>query len=113
MAERFVPRGDLWWAYLDPVVGREQGGRRPVLVVSDSDYNATAVGRVIIVPITTKKRDYATFVPLQSPALAEQSWAIVDQIRAIDASRLRRRIGAATAESMSEVERILRFVLSL
>ena len=105
-------RGELWWAYLDPVVGSEQGGRRPVLVVSRDEYNDSAVGRVVIVAVTSSDRGWPTSVAIDaSCGLGRASWALADQIRAIDNQRLRRRIGVVDAETMAGVEDVIRRLL--
>ena len=52
-------RGEVWLAALDPVGRDEQGGTRPVLVVSTNAFNAWPVSRVIVVPITTRDHGFA------------------------------------------------------
>lgn len=107
-------RGELWWAYLDPVVGTEQGGRRPVLVVSRDEYNGAGVGRVIVVSITTKDRNWPTAIKLDADSgVSKDSWALVDQIRAIDLARLKRRIGNVSVTTMASIDDTLRRLLRL
>jgi mRNA-degrading endonuclease toxin of MazEF toxin-antitoxin module len=64
-------------------------------------------------PFTTKGRELETLVRVTCDSIVEASWAIVDQIRAIDKSRLRRRVGAADESTFASVEHVLRIVLGM
>lgn len=83
---------DLAWAGLDPSVGHEQAGRRPVLVLSN-DVISRAIGLVAIVPLTTWKkgrRIYPTEVllPVEASSLRSPSLALCHQLRTVSARRL-------------------------
>jgi mRNA interferase MazF len=66
-------RGEVWLAELDP---GEQGGTRPVLVVSTKAFNAWPVGLVIVVPITTRDRGFAHHVGIAGSGLDRSSFAM-------------------------------------
>ena len=55
-----IRTGDIWLAQLDPTVGHEQGGRRPVVVVSSNDFHALPINMVIVVPLTSHDRSLVT-----------------------------------------------------
>ena len=82
--EKSVPleTGDLHWADLDGYRGTEQGGRRPVLIVSENFYNSRS-NRVIVCPISSRARGWQTEVRL-SDGLLISGVILTDQIRAID-----------------------------
>lgn len=74
--------GDLIWVDLSPTAGSEQAGRRPALVVSDSEFNAST-GRAVVVPITSRVRGFKLEVslPIDAPI---SGVALPDQVRTID-----------------------------
>jgi mRNA interferase MazF len=108
-------RGDVWLAELDPTRGREQAGRRPVLVVSADVYNQGPSGLVVVVPITSTVRGIPLHAHLVPPegGLRVDSAILCDQVRTIAKERLRRRWGAVTPTTMQAVEARLRTVLAL
>ena len=86
---RFPMQGEVWWVNLDPTVGKEIRKRRPCLIVSPDDMNAH-LGTVIAAPITGAIRAWPTRLPI---TLQRQKSSIaLDQIRAIDGSRLIRKM---------------------
>jgi mRNA interferase MazF len=113
MSEIEPKRGDLWWVDLDPVVGREQAGRRPAVIVSSDDFLATGANRAAIVPVTTKYRDLPSWVAIEAASLREPSWALPDQIRTVDFGRLKQRIGRVDDDALAEIDLVLRLVLDL
>lgn len=106
-------RGDLWLAALDPVQPGEQGGTRPVLVVSASSFNAWPVGLVIVVPITTRDRGFAHHVRIAGEGLDRVSFAMPEYVRSITRRRLRRHLGEANAETVDQVTDWLRRLIGL
>lgn len=79
----YVPAsGDLVWLDFDPVLGHEQAGRRPALVLSVKSY-ARASGLVLVVPITSRGKGYPFEVPL-SPAGRTRGVILADAIRCVD-----------------------------
>jgi mRNA interferase MazF len=85
MKKQIIPdRGDIVWVNLDPVLGHEQGGHRPALVISPYDNNKIT-SMAIICPITSKVKNYIFEVQFKSENLSGS--VLVDQIRSIDISR--------------------------
>lgn len=79
----YIPqRGDLIWLNFKPQIGREQSGRRPAIVLSNSSYNEI-VGLAIICPITTKIKGYPFEVALPSK-LSVSGVILADQIKSLD-----------------------------
>jgi mRNA interferase MazF len=112
--ERFPRRGEIWWAELDPVVGREQAGRRPVVIVSSDDFLESGANRAAIVPVTTKYRDLPSWVPINaSLALRKPSWALPDQIRTVDFQRLVKYAGSVDMQTSNLIDDVLRILLDL
>lgn len=108
-------RGEIWHADLDPTKGREQAGRRPVLVVSVDPFNHGRSGLVIVVPLTTRDRGIPSHVPIDPPegGVTAPSFAMCEAIRSISRERLTRRWGLVRRETMSEVDRRMRFLLGI
>ena len=79
----FAPsRGDLVWITLDPQAGREQGGRRPALVLSPYSYNAK-VGLAVLCPVTSRVKGYPAEVALPD-GLAISGVVLSDQVKSLD-----------------------------
>lgn len=107
--------GDLYWAKPDPSVGTEQTGRRPVLIVS-ADAAIDAIPTVVTtVPLTTRDRGWVTHIRItgESTGLTEPSWALCEQVRTISTTRIADRIGTADSATLSNVARVLRYLLNL
>jgi mRNA interferase MazF len=98
----------VWLAALDPVQAGEQGGTRPVLVVSASSFNAWPVGLVIVVPITTRDRGFAHHVPVTAHGLDRASFAMPEYVRSIVQRRLQRRLARADSDTVRQVGEWLR-----
>ena len=102
-----VKRGDIYYADLSPVVGSEQGGMRPVLIVQN-DTGTTHSTTVIAAAITsqTGKARLPTHIELdaQSVGLSRDSVILLEQIRTIDKSRLRERMGKLDDTTMTKVD---------
>ncbi|MGH9368234.1 MAG: type II toxin-antitoxin system PemK/MazF family toxin [Thermoanaerobaculia bacterium] len=99
-----VLRGDVLWADLDPTQGREQAGRRPVLIVSHDIFNERS-RTVIAMAITSQpqKAGFPLALELMSGSLPKRSWVKVGQIRTLSVKRLGRRIGRASPEELLRV----------
>jgi len=111
---RSVPeRGDVWYADLDPVRPGEQGGTRPVVVVSANGFNAWPVGLVVVVPITTRDRGFAHHVSVAASGLDRASYAMPEYVRSISQRRLRRRLGTAQHATLDELDHWLRRITAL
>lgn len=108
-------RGMVVWAELDPVRGREQAGRRPVLIISGGLFLEQADTLAIIVPATTNDRGWPNHVPLRGPdvSLAQPTFAMTEQPRTITRQRLFDVAGTVDAATMADVDRWLRDFLAL
>lgn len=105
-----VKRGDIYYADLSPVVGSEQGGTRPVLIVQNdvgNKYSPT----VIAAAITSQK--YKTKLPTHISVnaggcgLQKDSIVLLEQVRTIDKQRLKERMGNLPQEEMEKINRAL------
>ena len=104
-----IRRGDLFYADLDPVVGSEQGGIRPVLVIQNDVGNYFSP-TVVAAAITSRKakNSLPTHILLENvPGLAPTSLLLLEQLRTIDRKRLRGYIGRIGKEKMLEVDAAL------
>ena len=84
-----ILRGEIYWADLSPSVGREQAGRRPVVVISHNIFNERS-GTVIALAITSQpqRAGFPLTLQLKTRSLPEQSWVKISQIRPLSTSRL-------------------------
>ncbi len=105
-----VRRGDLFLARLDPTIGSEQAGIRPVLVVQ-SDLANLYFRTVLSAPISSspkaQQREFAVRVAAGEGGLSRDSAVLVFQIRTLDRARLFKRIGHLPAARMAEVDRAI------
>ena len=99
-----ILRGDIWWAGLDPVLGHEQGGHRPVLILSTEPYNFHT-STVIAMAITAQpqRMGYPVTYALPDQLLPKQSWVKIGQIRTLAVERLGRRICRLGEEEMVQI----------
>ena len=117
MKENWVyRRGDIYCADLDPVVGSEQGGIRPVIVIQNDTGNKHAP-TLIVATVTTrihKKANMPThFVIYDNPAFKEASVVQLEQIRTIDKSRIDNYLGKVTPREMVAIEKALSVSLAM
>ena len=113
---RPVPhRGEVWLAELSPTQGHEQGGSRPVLIVSRDDFNAGPADLVMVLPITSKLRGLPTRVRVEPPegGLRMASEVLCDQIRTISTQRLLCRLGAVEPSTLRDATTRLAHLLDL
>ncbi len=105
-----MKRGDIYRADLDPVLGSEQGGVRPVLIVQNDLGNQTSP-TVIVVPLTSrrKKLKQKTHVTVDPPegGLRCPSLILCEQVRTIEKSRLQRFLGTLSPERLRSVDEAL------
>jgi mRNA interferase MazF len=108
---RVPRRGDVYWVNLDPVVGTEIRKTRLAVVVSNDSCNRYGT-RVVVLPITSNVD--SLFPGEASVELkGKPGRALGDQIRSIDKSRLKPRLGRLTADEMSRVDEALAVTLDL
>jgi mRNA interferase MazF len=110
-----IRTGEIWLAHLDPVVGHEQGGFRPVVVVSAHGFHALPIGMAMVVPLTGQDRGLVTQPRIAGPesGLRRTSFARPEDLRAIDAARLQRRLGVVTGDELAEIRKVTRYFLDL
>jgi mRNA interferase MazF len=100
-------RGEVYEADLDPVEGHEQGGRRPLLVISIGAMNRSAAELVIGAPLTTTNWGNDLHVRLEPPegGLTRVSFAMPEMISSVSTRRLRRRVGSTPSDTVDTVAR--------
>lgn len=106
---KFILRGDLYYADLNPVVGSEQGGIRPVLIIQNDVGNKHSP-TTIVAAITSKPGKAMLPTHCLLPAgsgLDRDSLILLEQIRTIDKRRIKDYIGALRQEDMREIDRAL------
>jgi len=99
-----VLRGDVLWADLNPVRGREQAGLRPVIVISHDVFNARS-GTVIAMAITSQAQaaGFPLTLELRTAKLPKRSWVKISQVRTLAAERLGKRVGRAAPEEVDQL----------
>jgi mRNA interferase MazF len=108
-----MKRSDVYYAELDPVLGSEQKGTRPVLILQNNLGNL-ASPTTIIAPITCRFKHFqATHVELVHDGLYPQSVALLEQIRTIDKCRLLDYVCTVSREDMRAVEQAIHISLGL
>jgi mRNA interferase MazF len=97
-------RGEIYWADLDPVRGREQAGLRPVLILSNDLFNRRS-GTVIAVAITSQSPvvGFPLTAELPPKCLLRPSWVKISQIRTISVERIGRRMGELSPEDLEQI----------
>ncbi len=99
-----ILRGDILWADLDPVRGREQAGRLPVLVISQDVFNERS-GTVIALALTSQPpaAGFPLTFPLPSAELPKPSWVKISQVRTLSVERLGEKLGSVQREDLDEI----------
>jgi len=108
-------RGEIWLADLRPTRGREQTGRRPVLVVSVDFFNAGPADLLVVLPLTSTLRDIPLHVKIDKGdgGVRKESVILCEAIRSISKDRLVSKWGTLSREALAEVEDRLRILLDL
>lgn len=109
-----MKRGEIYYADLSPVIGSEQGGVRPVLVIQNdvgNKYSPT----VIVAAITSRKSktNLPTHVKIKKEGLKQTSLVMLEQIRTIDKSRVRERIAALSKYDIKQIDEALKISVGL
>jgi mRNA interferase MazF len=99
-----ILRGEIRWADLNPVRGREQAGHRPVLILSQDVFNERS-GTVIAVALTgqSQRAGFPLTLELGAKGLPKRTWVKISQIRTLAIERIGSKIGRATPEEITEV----------
>jgi mRNA interferase MazF len=108
-------RGDIWMVNLDPVVGHEQAGTRPALIVSVDELNHGPAELVTVLPMTTTERDLASRVrvPKDHGDLWETSYIRCEEVRTISKDRLLRKMGTPDPKYLLQAMTNVRYFLGL
>ncbi len=111
-----IKRGEIYFAQLNPVVGSEQGGIRPVLVIQNdigNQYSPTTI--VLAITSQINKAKLPTHIELKAEqyGLERDSVILAEQIRTIDKTRLKQRIAILDEEMMVDVDQALEISLGL
>ena len=105
-----VKRGDIYYADLSPVVGSEQGGIRPVLIIQNdvgNKYSPTVIAAAVTSRITKAKMPTHIELKARDYGLNKDSVILLEQVRTIDKKRLREKIGFLDSELMLRVNSAL------
>ena len=99
-----ILRGDIRWADLNPVRGREQAGVHPVLILSPDIFNERS-GTVIAMAITgqPQRAGFPLTLELKSVGLPKPSWVKISQIRTLSTDRVGKRIGVVSDEELDQI----------
>lgn len=106
----YVKRGDIYFADLSPVIGSEQGGVRPVLIIQNdvgNQYSPTTIVAAITGQICKAKLPTHVEIAGKQTGLSKNSVILVEQVRTIDKQRLREKICALDAKIMEQVDKAL------
>ncbi|MZQ75934.1 MAG: PemK family transcriptional regulator [Peptoclostridium sp.] len=111
-----LKRGDIYYADLSPVIGSEQGGVRPVLIVQNdigNKYSPTVIVAAITAKIDKAKLPTHVEIKANEYGLVKDSVVLLEQIRTIDKKRLREKIGSFDEKLMLKVDEALQISLGL
>ncbi|MDO4535856.1 MAG: type II toxin-antitoxin system PemK/MazF family toxin [Clostridium perfringens] len=116
MTKLNVKRGDIFYADLSPVVGSEQGGIRPVIVIQNdigNKYSPTVIVAAITSQINKAKLPTHVEISSEEYGLNRDSVVLLEQVRTLDKRRLKEKIGHMTDEDMKKVNKAMMISLSL
>ena len=103
-----IKRGEIYLADLNPVMGSEQGGVRPVVVIQNDIGNRFSPTIIVAARTGRYKKDMPTHAPLKSIGLLKDSIALLEQIRTIDKCRLIEYVGEVSEKEMNGIVEALR-----
>lgn len=107
-------RGEIYYANLSPVIGSEQGGYRPVIILQNNKGNKYST-TVIVAPISSRmtKNALPTHVTIEVDFLEKKSVILLEQIRTIDKKRIDEKLGILTLEIMEKVDQAIKTSLDI
>jgi mRNA interferase MazF len=99
-----ILRGEVRWADLNPVRGREQSGSRPVLILSQDVFNERS-GTVIAAALTSQpqRAGFPLTLELTAARLPKRSWVKISQVRTLSVERIGKKLGKVTPEEVAQV----------
>ncbi|MDV7694478.1 type II toxin-antitoxin system PemK/MazF family toxin [Pediococcus parvulus] len=116
MSDANIKRGDIFYADLSPVVGSEQGGMRPVLIIQNNignHYSPTVIVAAITAKIQKPKMPTHVGITAAEAGVERNSVILLEQIRTIDKQRLKDRVGELKSGKMLEVNNALKVSIGL
>ena len=116
MAAADIKRGDIFYADLSPVVGSEQGGMRPVLIVQNNvgnHYSPTVIVAAITAKVQKAKMPTHVNINAAHPGIEKNSVVLLEQIRTIDKQRLKDRVTHLDDQTMRRVDNALQISIGL
>ncbi len=115
MIAQVPSRGQVWLIDLDPTRGHEQAGTRPALIMSVDPFNQTALGLAVVVPITSRAKEFPLHVRVEPPegGLQRISYIKCEDVRSVSCERLNKPLGRVSPAVLRQVEQRLRMVLGL
>ena len=116
MANIVVKRGEIFYADLSPVIGSEQGGIRPVIIIQNdigNRYSPTVIVAAITSQINKAKLPIHVEISSEEYGLNRDSVVLLEQIRTLDKRRLKEKIGHMTEADMKKVNKALAVSLNL
>lgn len=114
--DRIIKRGDIYYANLNPVIGSEQGGTRPVLIISNdigNKHSPTVIVAAITSRVQTKAKLPTHTIINDFEGLDKGSIILLEQIRTIDKKRLQEYLGALDGRFLPAVDKALAISVSL
>jgi mRNA interferase MazF len=111
-----VKRGEIYYADLSPVVGSEQGGVRPILIIQNdvgNKYSPTVIVAAITSQINKARLPTHVAITAQDFGLPKDSVVLLEQIRTIDKKRLREKVGKFDDEMMKKIDEALKISVGL
>lgn len=99
-----ILRGEIRWADLNPTRGREQGGTRPVVIISQDVFNERS-GTVIAMAVTSQSQraGFPLTVEMECPKLPKRSWVKISQIRTLSVERIGEMLDTVSPEQMNQL----------
>ena len=114
--EMNIKRGDIYYADLSPVIGSEQGGLRPVLIVQNdvgNRYSPTVIAAAITSKMSKTKLPTHIDIPCQNAGLSKDSVVLLEQVRTIDKQRLKEKMGHLDRNTMNNVDNAIQVSFGL
>ena len=99
-----ILRGEIYWADLNPTIGNEQAGFRPILIISNTIFNQRS-GTVIALAITSRpqKAGFPLTYEIVNTELPKQSWVKISQIRTLSTLRIKDKIGEIKPQELNQI----------
>ena len=109
---RKIKRGEIYYADLSPVVGSEQGGIRPVIILQNDTGNCHSPTTIVVAVTSKTTKNYLpTHIKVYSSMLRKNSVAMLEQIRTIDKQRILGYIGQTDSRTMQNINKAMRISL--